>query len=343
MVAGLASPQVDAAFVLVVNKRVDAPAPRSGPGRTDLGFVAQGQRTWTDAGGAVTLSMWQRSPVGSSSPQSWHETHGSITFVTGELLFPGAAAEPAGWAERVASLGATRSFSEVQRELRGIFASVHLDDRGNGWVLSDPHGLRCLYTAEDDDAVIVSSRAALVARAMSKPPDRDVVNACWFSYTGYHVGPATGYCGVRVVAPGSVLTLHRGRASWVHRPALTEPVDEGAEPVVALADRVLADVAYSLHSVLDQGGPEPVIRLTGGKDSRLVLAAALHVGIAHEFRYETIGWPGLADADIASELANRLRPGTHGPQPTSGSPRLRCRRRADRAPLQRSQSRSPSR
>jgi hypothetical protein len=62
------------------------------------------------------------------------------------------------------------------------------------------------------------------------------------------------------------------------------------------------DVGDSLRAALEYPAERHIVRLTGGKDSRLVLAAALRAGIADQFVYETVGPPELADVQIAAEL-----------------------------------------
>jgi hypothetical protein len=73
-----------------------------------------------------------------------------------------------------------------------------------------------------------------------------------------------------------------------------------------LAEVVHSDVADALRASLSFPADRHVIRLTGGKDSRLVLAAAVRAGLANDFTYETIGPPELLDVQIASELCDRL-------------------------------------
>ena len=48
------------------------------------------------------------------------------------------------------------------------------------------------------------------------------------------------------------------------------------------------------------------VDLTGGKDSRLVLAQLLRSGLAHRVRYQTVGPPDLADVQIAEALARQF-------------------------------------
>lgn len=301
---------VDAAFVLVVHKRPGRrQRPAAAPSAADLGFAAGRRDEWSDPSGALTMTMWQRDGHGTPGPSAWRRDGAGVSLVVGYVLPQGDAAAPARWAGHVEDLASRLPARAVQRELRGIFLAVHLDGRGGGWVVGDPYGFRCLYVAEDDVVLVVSSRAALAAAGVNElgsAPARDAGAACWLAHTGYHVGYASGFRDVHVAPPGARLELIEGRPSWDGRSFLADQPDGPGEHVDVLAERVIDDVAGSLRAVLRHGGGEPVIRLTGGKDSRLILAVALSAGIADEFRYETVGYPGLADADVASELAERL-------------------------------------
>jgi hypothetical protein len=74
-----------------------------------------------------------------------------------------------------------------------------------------------------------------------------------------------------------------------------------------LAENVRADIAEGLRAALEFPVDRHIIQLTGGKDSRLILAVALWAGLAHEFEYETVGPPGMEDVNVASDLATLLR------------------------------------
>ncbi|MCC5950785.1 MAG: hypothetical protein JJU45_01700 [Acidimicrobiia bacterium] len=82
------------------------------------------------------------------------------------------------------------------------------------------------------------------------------------------------------------------------------------DELAALARAELADELHAAGSLahLVEGPSQHQVAadLTGGKDSRLLLAVALGEGIADQFAYQTVGPAGLPDVVVAGELASRF-------------------------------------
>jgi hypothetical protein len=175
--------------------------------------------------------------------------------------------------------------------------------------MADPLGMRCLYVGEDSTHLVLGSRAALVAAGLSPRgtrPSKDLPAATWLAHTTFWSGTQTGYVGVRTAPPGQYLELGPAGPRWV--PGFLDSLVSGGVgevPAATVAPRVVEDIAAGLAAVLRRPADRHVLQLTGGRDSRMLLAVALHAGIAHRFHYQTAGPPGLADVRIASALAGR--------------------------------------
>ena len=175
----------------------------------------------------------------------------------------------------------------------GIHALVDLRSDGTGSIVADPLGLRCIYYGENAEAFVVSSRAALVAEALGTAAQRDARGAAWLPYATYRIGDSTGFPGVHVLPAGAVVSFDRGHEhvvigepGWLPGEAM-----QNAEPE-ELFRVVRDDIADTFRATLSLPVSKRVVGLTGGKDSRLLLAVALWAGIAAEFEYETVGPPG---------------------------------------------------
>ena len=154
--------------------------------------------------------------------------------------------------------------------------------------------------------LVAASTAALAAHAFASHggrTDRSARDVAWMALTTYHVGARTGYSGVKVLPPGAFVRLERGSPTVVQTHPTGPIPSERQPPLDELAERARADIRSTLEAARSHPSASHVIRLTGGKDSRLVLAVAVWAGAARSWQYETIGPPRLADVQVATELA----------------------------------------
>lgn len=287
-----------------------------GPSSLDLGFEPAVRHRWRSGPrSSTTIVLDVHGPAGAPEPWALDEA-GRVATVTGHVRHRGRSwSAPGAWPRELAALGTRPDRSTLHEDLRGTFAALCLDADGDGWVTTDPVAFRWLYVAERPGELVIGSRAALVARTLTtldgRPPARDERAVAWLPATAQHLGRCSGHTGIRVVEPGAILRLRNGRPSWdtAPGPIATAPAATGTTSPAEVANAAAAlvdEVAESLHAALSLPIEERAIELTGGKDSRLVLAVAVHAGIHHEFEYETIGPPTLPDVQVATSLAVRL-------------------------------------
>jgi hypothetical protein len=302
---------MDAAFLVVAGKHPDAVADRhrnlvGSPDVCHLGFRPAGHVSWHDRSGAIAFGAWQPSPA-LPGTTAWHIDAQQVVMTTGQVRWRNQTWLPEGqWAGQLASATRGASLRDVADRLHGVFAVVQLTAAGQVTLVTDPLGLRCVYYGENDKVVAISSKAAIVAEALAEghPPVRDVFSTCWLAFSTYRVGTATGFEGVTVLPPGAAIEISPHSAlsvysvtPWIPDQTLQERDRDD------LVELVRNDIAETLRATLELPVDRHVLRLTGGKDSRLLLAVALWAGLAKDFHYETIGPPFLADVQVASELA----------------------------------------
>jgi hypothetical protein len=308
---------VDAAFLVVAGKHPDAVGERQRrvvgsvkPTHLELGFRARSHLFWRSRTGDVACGAWQAAPP-SPGGSAWHVDDDQVVVVTGSVRWRNRPWPPDGhWAAHLAAAARHVPLFDVAEHLRGVFAIVRIAGGGAVSVLPDPLGLRCVYYGENDDVVVVGSRAALVAEVLAGAdgsPSRDVRSTCWLAFTTHRIGAATGFEGVRVLPPGATATIDAGGvlAVDVSTPWMPDDLfqDRSRDELIELARDEIAD---GLRGVLGLPVERHVFRLTGGKDSRLMLAVALWAGLAKDFRYETVGPSSLPDVQVATELAASL-------------------------------------
>ena len=183
-------------------------------------------------------------------------------------------------------------FDGALPSLDGRFVAVRIA-RGAVEVVSDPLGAYPVYTASVDGRRLVSNSAELLRFGASMRPDTlaSLLGGGW-SLDGHPL-----WEGVERLAPGM---LHRFSAEggveseriFPAAPAPGTGFDAGRAATVAVA---------SIRALADWPGRPSVVPVTGGRDSRLVLGAALAAGIS--FETTTGGEPGHPDVEVGRALA----------------------------------------
>jgi hypothetical protein len=273
-----------------------------------IGFEPNAHMEWHNADGSLTLVAWQGAN-GWRNAVGWRVDGDQVVIATGHHRWRGERwAHPADWTMQLASRVERQPLAKlVVDELQGVFALAHLRATGDGTVVTDPLGLRCLYYGQTPEVFVVASRSALVAAVLAAPnmrPKRDARSTSTLAYESYRIGTASGFEDVQVVPAGGVVELRAGAEPAIQIGApWMPPTDICERSTDELVEHVRDDIADSLRAVISFPADRRVFGLTGGKDSRLLLAVALWAGIAEGFDYETIGPPDFEDVRIASELA----------------------------------------
>jgi hypothetical protein len=305
---------MDAAYLLIAAKR-DGVLSRhlslaTDPTPSGLHFTPNAHAVWRSRRNDVVVAGW-RSTSDPRTAGAWHFSADQATLTTAPVRVQGEPwAADSRWAEQLANRG--RGVADMGDELRGIFTVVSLDRDGLGEVVSDPLGFSFTYLGEDTDLLVVGSRAELVARALAGPacrrPPLDPVGVCGLAYSGYRIGNRTGYEGVRTLEAGDVVQIRGLQSSGVVSSRLPWMPDtdagavDGSEPL----DVILSEIIDIASTTLSLPAERHLADLTGGKDSRLLLAALLHAGIADRFVFRTDGSDELADVKIARGLADTM-------------------------------------
>jgi hypothetical protein len=193
--------------------------------------------------------------------------------------------------------------------LRGTWGAVVLDRSGAGRAFGDPLGLRPIYWGRAGAVLAAGTDVHRVAAALATgaaPAPPRPFTACALGAVGYRPPRQSGYEGVELLEPGAWIEVGADGAAQVvdrGRPWLELGDLDGASPE-ELLDVVAAELAAGIETALALGAA--TVELTGGKDSRLVLATLVALGAADGHRYETSGLPDLPDVQVASHLAAEL-------------------------------------
>lgn len=175
------------------------------------------------------------------------------------------------------------------------FAALVLD-RGRGvMAVTDPVGLGPVVHTQGDGWAALSTSAIRLGAAVARGLDEHALLD--LALTGTFVGSATAIQGVAKLTAGETVELHAGQRTVRRYDAPLPPgVPGAAGGARVVQEAVTAAVAGRDHIVIE---------LSGGLDSRLLLAA-LPASQRAQLEAVTIGTESSPDVDIARRLAARL-------------------------------------
>jgi len=173
----------------------------------------------------------------------------------------------------------------------------------DGWcATSDTAGIHHVYWRQGRGWGAISTSAVALGRLGGSGPDRDALGVA--ALAGHALESATVVSDVRLLQAGELCELSEGRVD-VSRVAPPPALDaDGWIDEMAAIRRTGVEVVVSIVDDALQTTSSPVLELSGGLDSRVLLAA-----IPPERRAGlpafTLSHPGGADEAIAVEIARR--------------------------------------
>lgn len=162
----------------------------------------------------------------------------------------------------------------------------------NGVVRTDPIGLSRVCWGRRGDVVVVSNCSSVVAAGIGASVDPTEVGV--LALVGFLLGDATLYEGVYRLEAGTELQL------WGAQPRVESVKSTGLR--TGWDDRSGADVLRGIVIDLLSAHSSPLLELSGGLDSRAILAA-IPADARPGLRAITIGAPDHPDVRLAGQLA----------------------------------------
>jgi hypothetical protein len=277
-----------------------------------LWFEPEAHVCWSSDAGNLHFAGWQTSSRLLEIGSYWHVANGAVAAFSGRP-FPieGAWNRGASWAAQLSRRFERLPLADSRERYRGVFTLASLTSAGDGAIATDPLGLGLIFFAETDEFAAFSNRAAVCASAIapqSASPPRDPVAAGWLAYCGFILGEVSGFQGVRAMPQGAWIEFD-GSGGFVLREPASAPwrfaSPEAAADPDELIELVHDDIVAALRAAVSVPGPHTA-DITGGKDSRLILALLVSEGLADEVQFQTIGEGSLADVRIATNTTQRL-------------------------------------
>jgi hypothetical protein len=192
---------------------------------------------------------------------------------------------------------------------RGNFALCHYDPASSRLILGLDHvGTRPVYVHEADDKIVFATCLRVLEALDSVPRRPDVCGIAESTLFGYPLGERTAYESIRSLRGGTVMQVRGAAASripyFLWRDVRPAEVSR-AEALADLHRRFLEATACR-----GARSSQASSFLTGGLDSRCVVAALVELGKSVDTL--TFEIPGSKDALFAERLAKHLGTRHHG-------------------------------
>jgi hypothetical protein len=195
---------------------------------------------------------------------------------------------------------------EWAASLDGSFVAARYDPASGLEVVTSPMGSYPVFAAQSGTRRWVSNRAALLASLLPRT-EQDQVAVAQFLATGWPLGGRTLWQGVRQLERGSIHRFGEQGDSVEELPgvdvrSLLASCGSGLD-----RERAAADLVESVRAAAEWPARPNVVFLSGGLDSRVVLAGAVESGIEFEARTVAdpglLGYPETGDVVVARGLA----------------------------------------
>ena len=295
----------------------------------DLSFVPNDHLVWVDGSQRVAFAGWQAVTTVGDIGTYWCADDRGLTAFAGRMWPRGQMWQRGkGWAPQLADHWRTHPVVDEEQALGGIYVAVSITPTGMGKIVSDPLSIALLYRAESDDVVVYSTSSRLAARVAAYPqePQRDSRGIAWLPFLGWMIGEATGYVSTQVLPLGAYVDIAPAYGSRVRFSNPTPWASDLPSSERELIDLVHEDLAASVRSATQIPAQRRLANITGGKDSRLVLALMLEQGLADQFEFNTSGYEHSPDATVARRIAEHFKLNHTAPEPQA-MPEEQFRRR----------------
>lgn len=180
--------------------------------------------------------------------------------------------------------------------VEGTFAAAVLDPGGELGIVTDHVASHPVYAVRRGSAMRITTEARFAG-----PPD--VLGVASYLTNGHVLDDRTPFAGVRMLPPASVTRVEGGgpvsERYWRFEPR------QRAEGSADVSDTELLEVLLRAVEQRVAGAQDVLLALSGGRDSRIVLAALVELGARNVtcFSYERARATGATDAAVARRLA----------------------------------------
>ena len=282
-------------------------------GPPHLPFEPDRAMRWSNPSGSLVVLGWEAFAEIGGIGSHWHpRPDGGLTAFAGYCWPVGTGWTKPGraWAEQLDVWLGNRDPALAIDDLFGQFDLIRLDADGRGAVVTDFMSCGPLFTAELSGATVLSNRSGLVALATTpndQAPTRSPLGAGWLVLDSLIVSDETAFLDVEHVSHGAWIRIDPDRGAETLIPTRTSYEARSPNDLPQTYEELVPLMAGEARTLVRYLASLPVdsieLRLSGGKDSRLLAAAIVATGLQDRFLIKLIGAPDAADPKVAARIA----------------------------------------
>jgi len=202
--------------------------------------------------------------------------------------------------------------SERVRDLiAGEYAIIYASDDGNVVAFNDRLSIEHIYYSKNRNVSSITNRIALLPH-IDGQYEYNLEAMLALPLVGYMIGEDTYIKGVSRLPQGAVIKLYNGELrvdenkNWIYQNAPSKADVKNPEVFNQIVEQGVNECSANVKAIFNSAENIP-LALTGGKDSRLILALALQAGLRDKLRLFTNGIEDHPDVIVAKQLANHLK------------------------------------
>lgn len=199
----------------------------------------------------------------------------------------------------------------VRDLLAGEYAIIHASDDGNVIAFNDRLSIEHIYYAKNQNISSITNRIALLPH-IDDQFEYNLEAMLALPVVGYMLGEDTYIKGISRLSQGAVIKLQNGELrvnenkDWIYQNAPSKSDVQNPEVFNSIVEQGVNECLANVKAIFSSADNIP-LALTGGKDSRLILALVLQAGLRDKLRLFTNGIEEHPDVIVAKKLANHLQ------------------------------------
>lgn len=199
------------------------------------------------------------------------------------------------------------SCEQIRNKCNGEYSVIKLSSNGECLVFNDRLSVELIYYAKEQGRVIISNRIRLIKYLLEKW-DYDIEALSWLSVVGYIIGSDTSIKQIKRLEQGAYievqngqLKIHENNLFMFNNQDIKEQVEKDED---AFINESIEHCVKNISVILGKN-PTAAVPLSGGKDSRAVLALIMRAGQHKTINAYTNGVETHPDVIVAREIAER--------------------------------------